>query len=153
MFRKLFTHNKFAEKFKNPFIQQNKVCPFIILKMDGSITQFQRKNWVGKICIRSQDIGINMLKLDLPNHTFKFWHIFTNISGSDAYFSKPIFALFIQVCLLSKCLSKNIDQCGPWRVLFYHESPKISLAGSILVSMKVQKCLLRTSVHDKDHQV
>ena len=30
---------------------------------------------------------------DLPNQTFKFWHIFINILEPDAYFSKPIFAL------------------------------------------------------------
>ena len=54
-------------------------------KLDGL------KFW--KICIGSQNIDKNVSEYDLPNQTFKFWHIFINILGPDAYFSKPIFAL------------------------------------------------------------
>ena len=32
-------------------------------------------------------------KIDLPNQTSKIWLILADISGLDAYFSKPIFAL------------------------------------------------------------
>ena len=66
---------------------------FIILKTTGLISRFQRKNRFWKICIGSRDIGQNVSKFDSPNQTFKFWHLLTNISGSEAYFSKPIFAL------------------------------------------------------------
>ena len=43
--------------------------------------------------IGSQDIAINVSEFDLPNQTSKFWHILTNVSGFNAYVSKPIFGL------------------------------------------------------------
>ena len=66
---------------------------FMVLKMTGLSSRFQHKNRFWKICIGSQDIDKNVSEFDLPNQTFKFWHIFINILGPDAYFSKPIFAL------------------------------------------------------------
>ena len=66
---------------------------FIILKTTGLSSRFQRKNRFWKICIRSQDIDKNVSEFDLPNQTFIFWDVLVNISGPDADFSKPIFAL------------------------------------------------------------
>ena len=56
-------------------------------------SRFQRKNRFWKICIGSRDIQQNMSKFEGLVWFVKFWHIFVNISGSDTYFSKPIFAL------------------------------------------------------------
>ena len=46
-----------------------------------------------KICTESQVITKKLSKIGIPNQTIKIWHIFADISGLGAYFSKPIFAL------------------------------------------------------------
>ena len=65
----------------------------MILKTTGLSARFQRKNRIWKICTGSQDINQNLPTSGSPNQTCIFWHLFANISGPGAYFSKPIFAL------------------------------------------------------------
>ena len=66
---------------------------FIILKTFGSSSLFQRKNRFLKMCPVAWVICQNVINFGLPNQTFSFHHNLVNISGLDAYFSKPIFAL------------------------------------------------------------
>ena len=46
-----------------------------------------------KIRAESQVITKKLSKIGIPNETIKIWHIFADILGLGAYFSKPIFAL------------------------------------------------------------
>ena len=69
------------------------IIVFMVFKMTGSDSRFQRKNRFWKICIESQDINKKVSKIGVPNQTTEIWHFFVNISGLGAYFSKPIFAL------------------------------------------------------------
>ena len=66
---------------------------FMVLKTTGLSSRFQRKKRFWKKRIRSQDIGQNVPKLRSPNQTSLFWDFLANISGPDAFFSKPFFAL------------------------------------------------------------
>ena len=70
-----------------------RIIGFMVFKSTGSDSWFQRKNRFWKIYIGSRDIRQNMSKFEGLVWFVKFWHIFVNILGSDAYFSKPIFAL------------------------------------------------------------
>ena len=65
----------------------------MVFKSTGSISRFQRKNRFWKIRTESQVITKKLSKIGIPNQTIKIWHIFADISGLGAYFSKPIFAL------------------------------------------------------------
>ena len=51
------------------------------------------QKWVFKKSTESQDIIKKVFKIGLPNQTTKIWHILADISGLNAYFSKPIFAV------------------------------------------------------------
>ena len=66
---------------------------FMVLKTTGLSSRFQRKNRFWKIRIGSRDIDQNVAKFEGLVWQVKFQHILLNISGSGAYFSKPIFAL------------------------------------------------------------
>ena len=66
---------------------------FIILKTFDSSSRFQCKNRFLKICPVAWVICQNVINFGLPNQTFTFHHNLIDISGFDAYFSKPIFAL------------------------------------------------------------
>ena len=76
-----------AAKIYVPFIG------FMVLKTTGLSSRFQHKNWFWKIYIGSRDIRQNMSKFEGLVWFVKFWHIYVNIFWSNAYFSKPIFAL------------------------------------------------------------
>ena len=89
------------------------------------------------------DIGKNVSKFDSPNQTFEFWHILTNISGSDAYFSNMIFVLkpWDQASRFEynePCNQKNWgvpeeglpDQVESWNSYICMFNEKISLANS-----------------------
>ena len=65
----------------------------MVVKTTGLNPGFQRKNRFYKICIESRDIGKNVSKFSFSSKMSKISYIFANISGPDAYFSKPIFAL------------------------------------------------------------
>ena len=69
----------------------------MVFKSTGSNSRFQRKNRFWQICTESQDINKKVSKIGLPNQTSNIWHIFADISGLGAYFSKPIFALKLWV--------------------------------------------------------
>ena len=77
----------YDSKFFVPFIG------FMVLKMTGLSSRFQRKNRFLKICTGSQDIKQNVPKIRSPNQTCIILDVLANISGPGAYFSKPIFAL------------------------------------------------------------
>ena len=66
---------------------------FMVLKTTGLNPGFQCKNQFWKICIESWDIGKNLSKFSFSSKMSKISYIFLNISGPDAYFSKPFFAL------------------------------------------------------------
>ena len=66
---------------------------FMVRKMTGLSSRFQRKNRFWKICTRSRDIGKNVRDFWHFAWKAKIEHIFANISGLGAYFSKSIFAL------------------------------------------------------------
>ena len=51
------------------------------------------KNQFWKIRTESQVITKKLSKIGIPNQTIKIWHIFADILGLGADFSKPIFAL------------------------------------------------------------
>ena len=75
---------------------RKKIVPiigFMVFKSTGSISRFQRKNRFWKIRTESQVITKKLSKIGIPNQTIKIWHIFADISGLGAFFSKPIFAL------------------------------------------------------------
>ena len=66
---------------------------FMVLKMTSLSSRFQCKNRFWKIRTESRDIGQNVLKYEGLVWRPEFGHILVNISGPNAYFSKPIFAL------------------------------------------------------------
>ena len=70
-----------------------RIIGFMVFKTTSSISRFQCKNRIWKICTESQDISKKLSKIGFPNQTSKIWHILADISGLGAYFSKPIFAL------------------------------------------------------------
>ena len=75
---------------------QKKVFPFIgfmVFKTTGLSSRFQRSNRFWKICIGSWVIGQNVQNLVGLVWRVQFGHVLINISGSDAYFSKPNAAL------------------------------------------------------------
>ena len=69
------------------------IIRFIVLKMTGLGSRFQRKNRFWKICTGSRDIDENVWKYEGLVWRPEFWHILLNISGLGANFSKPIFVL------------------------------------------------------------
>ena len=64
---------------------------FIVVKTTGLNPGFQRKNRFWKICTESSDIDKNVSKFSFPSKMSKISSLFANISGPEAYFSKPIF--------------------------------------------------------------
>ena len=81
---------------EDPFMGKKKVFPFIgfmVFKTTGLSSRFQRSNRFWKICIGSWVIGQNVQNLVGLVWRVQFGHVLINISGSDAYFSKPIAAL------------------------------------------------------------
>ena len=83
-------------KLQDPLMSPKKILPimgFMVLKTTGLNPGFQRKNRFWKICIGSWDIGKNVRNFWHFAWKAKFGYIFANISGLDAYFVKPIFAL------------------------------------------------------------
>ena len=65
----------------------------MVFKTTGLSSRFQRSNRFWKICIGSWVIGQNVTKLEGLVWRVRFWHVLTNISGSNAYISKPIASL------------------------------------------------------------
>ena len=65
---------------------------FMVLKMTNLSSRFQHKNRFWKICIGSQDIDKNVSKFVGLVWQVELRHIFINIMGPDANFSKPIFS-------------------------------------------------------------
>ena len=66
---------------------------FMVLKTTGLTSRFQCKNRFWKLCFQSRDIDQKVSKFEDLVWRAKFWYILTNISGSEAYFSKPIYSL------------------------------------------------------------
>ena len=84
------------KKMSDPFISEKKIVRiigFMVFKMTGSDSRFQRKNRFWKICTESRDIGQNVSNFAGLVWKAVFGHVFADISGLGAYFSKPIFAL------------------------------------------------------------
>ena len=84
------------QNFSDPFISENKIVPIIgsmVFKSTGSIPRFQCKNGFKKICTESRDIGQNVSNFAGLVWKADFWHLFGNILGLGAYFSKLISAL------------------------------------------------------------
>ena len=80
----------------SPFITQKNFVPlirFMVFKMTGLSSWFQRNNQVWKICNGYRDISQNVSKYAGLVWRPRFWYIFVNISGPGTYFSNPIFAL------------------------------------------------------------
>ena len=96
----LFLHGKCRYwhplKLTAPFITQKKILliiGFMVLKTTGLSSRFQCKNRFWKIRTESWDIGQNVSKYEGLVWRPQFGHVLVNISGPNAYFSKPIFAL------------------------------------------------------------
>ena len=84
------------QNFSDPFISEKKIVRiigFMVFKMTGSDSRFQRKNRFWKICTESRDIGQNVSNFAGLVWKAVFGHVFANISGLGAYFSNPIFEL------------------------------------------------------------
>ena len=65
----------------------------MVLKTTGLSPRFQRKNRFWNICTESWDIGKNVSDFSFSSKMSKISYLFANISGPDANFSQPIFAL------------------------------------------------------------
>ena len=65
----------------------------MVFKTTGLSSRFQRSKRFWKICIGSRVIGQNVTKLEGLVWRVRFWHVLTNISGSNAYISKLIASL------------------------------------------------------------
>ena len=83
---------------------------FIILKIIGYSSRVKLKIWFWNICCGSRDIYKNMSEFYSLNQTFKFWHILTNISGSNAKKSfSPLLHLIVPPDLSTEvCLGSSL---------------------------------------------